>query len=141
MALTYTGTVIGTLTVLQPREESRDGDLVVVKDEKGRTVYNKFPLQIRESNCLATFLHVTKLEHPKDPSKPWLHSLIMFFADERHLKNCLKDVTFEYLFSGKLQNVKLNIYYKGMQTLAKYLTKDGHNVTCYYKEPKQQKKK
>lgn len=30
---------------------------------------------------------------------------------------------------------RLNIYYKEMLTLAKYMAKDGLKVTCYYEEP------
>ena len=141
MALQYNGTTIGTLTLCQARKErNENGEYVAVKDEKGRTVYNKFPIQIRDGNCMAIFLHIFKEKEPQDPERPWRHDLIMFFADEQHLKRCLhsggKENTFEDLFWGKLRNIKLNIYYKNMLTLAKYMTRDGLKVTCYYKEPK-----
>lgn len=121
MALRYSGTTIGRLTLVQ------NG--------------NKFPIQIRQSNCLAAFLHIYKEENPENPELPWRHNLLCFFVDEPHLKRCLKDGDFESIFWGKLKNIRLNIYYKEMITLAKYLTKDGYKVTCYYKEPKIAKKK
>ena len=136
MALRYNGNTIGTFTLSQKKEETINGELVEVKDEKGRPIYNKFKIQIRESNCLACFLHIFKEDSPKDPTKPWRHDLVMFFGDEVHMKRCLKDGNFEYWFSGKLSDIKLNIYYKEMLTLAKYMAKDGLKVQVYYKEPK-----
>lgn len=140
MAIQYNGTTIGTLTLCQAkREKNENGDYVEVKDAKGRTVYNEFHIQIRDGNCMAIFLHIFKQEKPEDPKKPWVHQLQSFLIDEDHLKNVIKarehDV-FEYILNGKLKNIKLNIYYKDMLTLAKYMTRDGHKVTCYYKEPK-----
>ncbi len=139
MAIQYNGTTIGTLTLCQARrEKNSDGQYVEVKDEKGRVVYNKFPIQIRDGNCMAIFLHIFKQEKPEAPERQYRHDLIMFFADEQHLKRCLKaggeKRTFGDLFWGKLTNIKLNIYYKNMLTLAKYMTRDGLKVTCYYKE-------
>ena len=145
MAIRYNGTTIGTLTLCQARrEKNSDGEYVEVKDEKGRPVYNKYPIQIRDGNCLAIFLHVWKDEHPEDPERPWHHDLQSFFVDEAHMKRCLKNYkqgeAFEKIIFGKLKNIRLNIYYKNMQTLAKYMTRDGLKVTCYYKEPKSKNK-
>lgn len=140
MALTYTGTTIGTLTLCQPVREKQGDQYVEKKDEKGRTVYNKFDIQIRASNCLMCAIEVHKVDNPANPKMCWRHTLVSFFADEQHLKNCRKDYKegcfFTGLFSGELRNIKLNIYYKEMLTLAKYMTRDGLKVTCYYKEPK-----
>ena len=143
MAIHYSGVTIGTFTLYQKREETVDGKLVEVKDEKGRQVYNKFKIQIRASNCLACFLHISKVDNPTNPKLCWRHDLVMFYADEQHLKNILKDYrkdAFNGMFSGELHNIKLNIYYKEMLTLARYMARDGLNVTCYYKEPKKTKK-
>lgn len=122
------------------QRENESGNYVEVKDAKGHTVYDKYPIQIRDGNCMAIFLHIHKIKNLENPKKCWMHDLIMFFVDEPHLKRCLhhdgKNETFESLFYGKLQNIKLNIYYKNMLTLARYLTRDGHKVTCYYEEPK-----
>ena len=141
MAIQYNGTTIGRLTICQARREKNDdGKYVEVKDEKGRTVYNKYPIQIRDGNCMAIFLHIYKQEKPEDPERPWVHSLQSVIIDEQHLKNVIKDrkegSVFEYILNGKLKNIRLNIYYKNMLTLAKYMTRDGLKVTCYYKEPK-----
>lgn len=141
MAIQYNGTVIGRLTLCQARrEKSDDGKYVEVKDEKGRTVYNKFPIQIRYGNCLAIFLHIYKKENPENPERPWVHQLQSFIIDEDHLKNVIKarkdGNVFEYILNGKPKNIRLNIYYKDMLTLARYMTRDGLRVTCYYKEPK-----
>ena len=140
MAIQYNGTTIGTLTLCQARRvKNDDGKYVEVKDDKGRTVYNKFPIQIRDGNCLAIFLHVYKQDEPEDPERPWVHQLQSFIVDEDHLKNVIKarkqDV-FGYILNGKPKNIRLNIYYKDMLTLARYMTRDGLKVTCYYKEPK-----
>ena len=141
MAIQYNGTTIGTLTLCQAkRVKNDDGEYVEVKDEKGRTVYNKFPIQIRDGNCLAIFLHIYRQEKPEDPERPWVHQLQSFVVDEQHLKNVIKGrkdgSVFEHILNGKLKNIRLNIYYKDMLTLAKYMTRDGLKVTCYYREPK-----
>ena len=140
MAIEYNGTVIGRLTLCQARREKNDdGKYVEVKDEKGRTVYNKYPIQIRDGNCMAIFLHIYKQEKPEDPKWPWVHQLQSFLIDEDHLKNVIKERkqnVFEYILNGKLKNIRLNIYYKDMLTLAKYMTRDGLEVKCYYEEPK-----
>ena len=141
MAIQYNGTTIGRLTLCQAkRVKNENGEYVEVKDEKGRTVYNKFPIQIRYGNCLAIFLHIYKKENPENPERPWVHQLQSFIIDEDHLKNVIKDRkdgnVFEYILNGKLKDIRLNIYYKDMLTLARYMTRDGLRVTCYYKEPK-----
>lgn len=140
MAIQYNGTVIGTLTLCQAkREKNGDGKYVEVKDDKGRTVYDRYPIQIRDGNCMAIFLYVYKQDEPENPDIPWVHSLQSFLVDEQHLKNFIRDRksnVFEYILNGKLKNIKLNIYYKDMLTLAKYMTRDGLKVSCYYKEPK-----
>ena len=141
MAIQYNETTIGRLTLCQARKErNENGEYVEVKDAKGRTVYNKFPIQIRDGNCFAIFLHIWKDPKPEDPERPWHHDLQTFFVDEEHMKRCLKGYkqgeAFEKVIFGKLKNIKLNIYYKNMLTLAKYMTRDGLEVTCYYKEPK-----
>ena len=139
MALRYSGVTIGTLTLCQPVREKQGDQYVEKKDERGRTVYNKFPIQIRASNCLMCAIHVWKDPNPEDPERPWHHDLVMFYADEQHLKNILKDYkkdAFNGMFSGEMKNIKLNIYYKEMLTLAKYMAKDGLKVQVYYKEPK-----
>ena len=123
MPLRYSGVTIGTFTLVQ--------------ESGGET--KKFPIQIRQGNCLAVFLHVYKQKEPENPKFPWVHDLVSFFADEQHIKNIFKDYktnVFGQLFWGDLKNIKLNLYYKECNTLLKYFTRDGLKVQCYYKEPK-----
>lgn len=120
MAIHYSEKTIGSLTVVQQRKE----------EEKPR----KYKIQIRQSNCLACFLHVYKFENKENPKLCWMHELVMFFADEKHLKNCLKENKFEDLFVGKLENIKLNLFHKECNVLLKYMVRDGLEVKCYYKE-------
>ena len=142
MAINYSGTTIGTLTLCQKKRDVVNGEVVEVKDDKGRQVYNKYKIQIRDSNCLMCAIHVWKDPNPEDPEHPWHHDLQMFFVDECHMKRCLEKYgknAFETLFFGKLKDIKLNIYYKEMLTLAKYMAKDGLKVQVYYKEPKKKR--
>lgn len=141
MAIRYSGVNIGTFTLCQPSTYIQDGKLLNELDEKGRPVMRKFPIQIRLSNVLMCAVHNFKEENPKDPERPWITELILFFMDQTHLKRCLKEGDFEYWFSGKLRNIKLNLYYKDAQTIAKYMTQTGLSVKCYYKEPKKCKPK
>lgn len=137
MAIHYSGETIGTFTLCQKAHEYVNGECIDKKDEKGRQVYNKFKVQIRLSNCLATFIYVSKIENPTQPKLCWWHDLVMFFIDERHLKACLKDYkedAFCHLFAGTLKNIKLNLYYKDMQILMKYMIRDGLKVNAYYKK-------
>lgn len=138
MAIRYSSTIIGTFTLAQPRRvfNTQTGKYELVKDDKGRQVYNEYKIQIREANCLMCAIRVFKEENPQDPKRPWCHDLVSFFNDIYHMKRCLKKGGFEYWFSGRLKNIKLNVYYKEMQTLMKYMVKDGLQVKCYYKEPK-----
>ena len=120
------------------------GTLTLVQTDKKTGEKHSFPIQIRQGNCLAVFMHIYKEAEPADPEKPWVHQLIMFFGDEQHIKNCLQDHKkdgFKGIFWGDLKNIKLNIYYKPCQTLLKYMTRDRLKVQTYYKEPKQPKTK
>lgn len=124
MAIHYSGTTIGTFTLVQQR-----------KDEDKPL---KYKIQIRKANCLMCAIHVHKIENPENPKMYWHHDLVMFFHDEQHLKNCIKNVGkkdfFENMFSGKLANIKLNLFHKECNTLLKYMVHDGLKVKCYYKE-------
>ena len=138
MAINYSGTTIGTLTLCQPlRERNKETNTYeFVKDARGRQVYKRLNIQIRLANVFFCAVHVYKIDNPDNPELCWRHELISFFLDEGHLKRCLKKGNFEYWFSGKLTNIKLNIYYKDMLKIAKYMVKSGLKVQVYYKEPK-----
>ena len=122
--LRYSGNVMGTFTLVQQRDD----------EEKPR----KFKIQIREGNCLAVFLYVYKEEEPKDPKLPYINQLVSFLADETHLKNCekafKKGQVFASIVGGKLQNIKLNMYYQDSKVLLKHMLKDGLEVKCFYKK-------
>lgn len=112
------------------------GTFTLVQEKDGKK--KSFPIQIRRGNVLAIFMHVYKDEHPQDPARPYVHQLMSFFCDERHIKNILKDCKkdlFKELFWGDIKNIKLNMYYKECNTLLKYMVRDGLKVQCYYEEP------
>ena len=124
MAIRYSGTTIGTFTLVQRRKD----------EEKPR----KYKIQIRKANCLMCAIHVRKIDNPENQKLCWRHDLVMFFNDEQHLKNCIKSVGnkdfFNNLFTGKLTDIKLNLFHKECNTLLKYMVRDGLKVKCYYKE-------
>lgn len=125
MAIRYSGKTIGTFTLVQQRKD----------EEKPR----KYRIQIRQSNCLMCAIQVYKFDNKENPKLCWKHELVIFFTDERHLKNCLKNHEeksgfFNDIMMGKLENIKLNLFYKECNVLLKYMVKDGLKVTCYYKD-------
>lgn len=123
MPLIYNGTTIGKITV----EQEWGGHK------------SRFNLQIRQGNCLAVIIFVRKVtpeELEKHPEGKWYHQLHMFYADERHLKNLLKDYGKVLDEMDKVVKCELNMYYKENYTLLKYFVKSGYKVSCYYKEPK-----
>lgn len=117
MALYYNANTIGTFTLVQ-------------KSWKGQ-------IQIRQGNALAIFLCIYKDPKPQDPKRPWVHQLMSFFVDKEHMNRCLKETSWEHLFAGKLQNIKLNLYYKEASVLLNSLTQAGYHVQCFYKKPKE----
>lgn len=123
MPLTYNGITIGKIVIEQK-----------IGDESYR--YN---LQIRQGNCLAVILYVrraTPEELDRNPKGKWYHQLHMFYVDEKHLKNIMKDYGTALDSMDKVIKCELNMYYKENYTLLKYFTMSGYKVTCYYKEPK-----
>ena len=109
MAVSYNGNVIGTMTVTQGN--------------------NKFNIEIRQSNCLAIFIHSYKID------EQIRSSLQYFFADEQHLKNCCKAVDkgelkgiFPY---DEVNEIRLNMRYKESAKLLKHLVK-YYEINCYY---------
>lgn len=107
MAVCYYEGLIGTMTIRQ-REHT-------------------FEIQIRQGNCLAVFIHVRKDED----SDEYIHTLYMFFADEAHLKRCMK--TMGNPFGDEIVNIRLNMKYKESTKLLKHLVKLC-NVECYYED-------
>lgn len=124
MPVQYNGNIMGTITIAQQREN----------EDKPR----KYKIQIRQGNCLAVFINVYKEENPKDPKMCWVHQLINFLHDERHLDNITKhykEKAFEAMLSADwIDKAELNLFYKESNTLLKYMVRDGLKVKCYYKE-------
>jgi hypothetical protein len=110
MAITYNKNLMGTITIKQ-------GD-------------NRFKLQIRQGNCLAVIIHSNK-----EPDDTFTHTLMQFFADEKHLEKTCQAVD-----KGEekapifydVKSIKLNMRYKECATLLKHLVK-YYKITCYYK--------
>lgn len=107
MAVTYNKNVMGTITIKQGE--------------------NKFKIQIRQGNCLAVFIYVSKQDDGK-----CLYTLYSFFADEEHLKRIIKND--KKPFWDEVAGIELNMYYKECATLLKHLVK-FYKIKCYYKEP------
>lgn len=127
MALCYNGVTMGTVTIRQEKE---------VEEGTKRTF--KYEIQIRQGNCLAVLIHVRKNPDSKGKDDRYIHTLYSFFGDEQHLKNLLKNEG--RIFWDEVVSIQLNMYYKECATLLKYMTRAGHKVTCYYKEPKRSEK-
>lgn len=127
MPLRYSGVTIGKVTI-----EQKLGDKAY-----------RYPVQIRQGNCLAVLLYVRKStaeELKEHPDGKWYHQLWSFFVDEQHMKNIMKDYDGDVFAGEKVVSIELNMYYKECYKLLKYFTMSGHKVKCYYKEPKKKKK-
>lgn len=130
MALRYTGVMLGTLTIKQPKL-SPNGDHVT--DNRGRKVFNKFVIQIRQCNALAAFIYVYKNEKGDIH-----HQLYTFFVDQSHMRNMMKDESLankdgkHHLLGDNVVEIKLNTYHKECMQMLTLLTKDGYEVKCYY---------
>ena len=129
MALNYYATKMGTITIT----------------DKGSRRVN---CEIRTGNCMAVVIEVRKANendlrfHPTwVVGKTIVHSLVTFYCDEQHLRNMMKHEGRVWWDNSPTEKAtfRLNLYYKEMQTLAKYLTMSGYKVTCYWREPKKTK--
>ena len=110
MAITYNKNLMGTITIKQ-------GD-------------NRLKLQIRQGNCLAVFIHVSKQE-----DGTYLHELMQFFSNEEHLKQICKavdEIEEEKPIFYNVTSIALNMRYKECSTLLKHLVK-YYKIKCYYK--------
>ena len=127
MAINYSGQITGTMTNVQ-------------KDANGEK--RTYKLEMRQSNCLATIIHVYPNPNSKGENDKWCHQLVAFFADVEHLRRCEKaEGGLKGIFWGDITNIKLNMYYKENQVLMNHFVKAGWKVTCYYKEPRTRKAK
>lgn len=113
MALRYSEKTMGTFDLIQGE--------------------NKYKIQIRQGNALAIMIHTSKFHDNEKDKDMWKHTLVCFFIDQTHLKNCAKDGLKKF-FWGEVKNIRLNMYYKECYTLLKYFVKEGWKVNCFYKE-------
>lgn len=98
--------------------ENRMGTLTI--EQNGQ----EFEIQIRQGNCLAAFIHVSRCENGYN------HELYGFFADAQHLKNIIKGSGEP--FADSVKRVQLNMRYKECYTMLRQLVK-FYRVECYYR--------
>lgn len=109
MAIEYNGNTMGVITI----------------DQKGK----EFELQIRQGNCLAVIIHSNE-----EPDGTFTHTLLQFFADEKHLKRMCEAVD-----KGEektpifydVKSIRLNMRYEECSKLLKHLVK-YYEINCYY---------
>ncbi len=134
--IAYSETTIGTFTLVQQNE-----------DEK---VSRKYKIQIRQCNGLACFVHIYKSENPPDSKLGWFHHIVDFFinkpsldaaikkfnAEHRKTKTKNEERFFDSRFGGKIEKIKLNMFFRECNILLPYFLRDGHKVECYFKSVK-----
>lgn len=120
MAISYTGTTIGTIVIKQ--------------DDR------RFKLQIRQSNCLMCIINVYKTEEQKRTRKGCMHQLMGFFIDEDHLKRYLKEHAFSSMFYGSVEKIELNSYYKDAQRIIKMFLRYPIDFNVIYRKPQTDEK-
>lgn len=104
------------------------GSLTVTQDNRS------YKINIYGGNATAIFIH----HYNSDDGKKMVQ-LYMFLNDKQHIKNIMKnnkeasDRQFA-IFSGKVSNVKLNMWYKENYDVLKFFLWMGCKVSCYYKE-------
>lgn len=95
----------------------------------------QFKYQIRQGNCLGVMINTrqaTEKEIKESPEVKMYDELIMFYVNEQHLKNMVKD-NVDLLPYGT-NYIGLNLYYNEAKTLLKYFTRAGFVVECYYRK-------
>ena len=99
--------------------EKRIGTMKVTQTRNGET--HTFDISIWQGNCLAVFISETE-------DKYFLYN---FFDNEKHCANMVKD--YGSLFSDKVSDIKLNLFYKSARRLLEVLIKYGYDVNGYTK--------
>lgn len=126
MALNYSAVIVGTMTL---RQTHQDG------------TKHTYKMQFRACNALACLIEVTPAERKEGEKQLYYHRLIWFAVDVEHLKRMANaEGGLKSYFYGSA-SVRLNIYYKDNETLARYFAKAGIKTEIYYKEPKRAKAK
>lgn len=80
-----------------------------------------FDISIWQGNCLAVFNSETEDRY----------FLYDFFLDEKHCANMVKK--YGSLFSDKVSDINLNLFYKSARRLLEVLIKYGYDVNGYTK--------
>lgn len=113
------------------------GTMLITQFQGGKAT--DFEIEIMNGNCLAVFTY----------NDGTLRHLYNFWMDESHVKRIHKqrnqiakqrgtvdDGTTIGLFDDHIKSIRLNIFYKEADKLAKILTKYGYEVTIYYQKEK-----
>lgn len=95
------------------------GTMKVTQTRNGET--HTFDIGIWQGNCLAVFISETK-------DKYFLYD---FFDNEKHCAEIVKD--YGSLFSNKVSDINLNLFYKSARRLLEVLIKYGYDVNGYTK--------
>ena len=95
------------------------GTMKVTQTRNGET--HTFDISIWQGNCLAVFIRETE-------DKYFLYN---FFDNEKHCANMVKD--YGSLFSNKVSDINLNLFYKSARRLLEVLIKYGYDVNGYTK--------
>lgn len=85
-------------------------------------------MDICQCNALASLIYKYVDKDGKN-----MCQLYTFFADKKHCQNIVKH--HGKLMNDEIVNITLNLWYKESKTLLDFFLKDGHQVTCYRKEP------
>ena len=93
-----------------------------------------FKVKIHYANCLCAFIR-----HYKNVNGVRMASLWMFISDVATANRIIKDSADHTLLGTDVVSVKLNVYYKEARELIVPMCKSGYKVSCYYKEPKNNK--
>ena len=86
-----------------------------------KAVTDTFEVSIWQGNCLAVFNYETEDRY----------FLYNFFIDEKHCANMVKQ--YGSLFSDKVSDINLNLYYESARRLLNVLIKYGYDVNGYTK--------
>lgn len=147
---------IGQYTLVQKHTvDSGEIDLLT-NEPKTQIITNKFNINIYEGNCLGVCLYEYS-ELSEDPGdidpktgKPKViekYQFVGYWNDAKHLENMLgmhpKQGYVNSCYSKKdspsdyIENIRLNMYYKDCEIIARRFIKAGFRVTLYYKVPKE----
>ena len=99
--------------------EKRIGTMKVTQTRKDVT--DTFEVSIWEGNCLAVFNYETEDRY----------FLYDFFYDKKHCAQIVKE--YGSLFSDKVSDIKLNLFYKSARRLLEVLIEYGYDVNGYTK--------